>query len=232
MTTIKHKVGGACEVSGCTRPHYGRGLCKPHHQWRWTRGLLGNANEATLRDKLEHYAMPVPESGCWLWTGATNNRGYGRISAGGGRTQYAHRIAYIEFKGGIPDGFEVCHKCDTPSCCNPDHLFIGSHWENMRDASSKGRMRTTPSYGTDHVRAVLTAEQVVAIRMSHKTALQWATEIGCHPETIRKAKSGRTYQNVDGPSLLDGSVPFHEAFGGDAILIEQQAALLTTGGTP
>lgn len=52
----------------------------------------------------------------------------------------------------------------------------------------------------------------------------------CHNrhETIRKAKSGRTYQNVDGPSLLDGSVPFHEAFGDDASLIEQQAALLAT----
>lgn len=196
MTTIKHKVGGACEVAGCTRQHYGRGLCKPHHQWRWKRGLLGNSNIATLRDKLEHYAMPVPESGCWLWTGTTNNKGYGRISVGGGRTQYAHRIAYIEFKGEIPDGFEVCHKCDTPACCNPEHLFVGDHTTNMQDASRKGRMRNDGKHGHEHVRAILTIEQVRAIRTSSKSSRQWAIEIGCNRETIERARAGRTYRNV------------------------------------
>lgn len=196
MTTIKHKVGGACEVAGCARPHYGRGLCKPHHRWRWKRGLLGDSNKATLRDKLEHYAEPVPESGCWLWTGTVNNKGYGRISVGGGRTEYAHRIAYIEFKGGIPEGLEVCHKCDTPGCCNPDHLFVGDHLANMRDASRKGRMRNDGKQGHEHVRAILTFEQVRAIRASSRPPIQWATELGCHLETIKRARAGRTYRNV------------------------------------
>ena len=76
--------------------------------------------------------------GCWLWTAGTRPTGYGLFSAGG-RNVGAHRYAWGIFNGNIPVGQMVCHKCDTPLCCNPDHMFLGSHLDNMRDKEAKGR---------------------------------------------------------------------------------------------
>lgn len=76
--------------------------------------------------------------GCWLWN-TTKDRGwYGQFWFEGRRLG-AHRVSYILFKGPIPDGYFVCHSCDVPACCNPDHLFLGTHQENMRDMRLKKR---------------------------------------------------------------------------------------------
>lgn len=84
------------------------------------------------------------ETGCWEWQGNTDAGGYGRVSVGnGGRftktTLSTHRMAWIGFKGEIPDGLHVLHQCDNRICCNPDHLFLGTHQDNMRDMLNKGR---------------------------------------------------------------------------------------------
>lgn len=81
--------------------------------------------------------------GCWVWQKGKTKAGYGQITVRG-ETVYAHRLAYSLFVGDIPVGKEVCHKCDNPSCINPDHLFIGSHLENMHDAMKKGIKSGTP----------------------------------------------------------------------------------------
>lgn len=80
--------------------------------------------------------------GCWLWTGATTPDGYGRFSFRG-KTVYAHRFVWTLHNGTIPRSPAarrfICHRCDTPGCVNPDHLFLGTNSDNMRDAAEKKR---------------------------------------------------------------------------------------------
>lgn len=86
----------------------------------------------------EARSIPVPETGCWIWLGAEKGNGYGNVRCGG-KNETAHRRSYREAFGDIPDGSDVCHKCDTRLCINPDHLFTGSRLENMADCFRKGR---------------------------------------------------------------------------------------------
>lgn len=79
------------------------------------------------------------QDGCWLWTGSLQTQGYGNIEIKGKRL-LPHRIAYILHKGEIPQGLSVCHHCDIPKCCNPEHLFLGTAADNTNDATQKGRM--------------------------------------------------------------------------------------------
>lgn len=75
---------------------------------------------------------------CWLWTAALNNSGYGAFAFEGSRW-LAHRFSYFIHKGPIPTGMYVLHRCDSPRCVNPDHLWIGTQADNMRDCAEKGR---------------------------------------------------------------------------------------------
>ena len=94
----------------------------------------------SLRERLMRHMEPEPNSGCWLWTGSTV-RGYGRIEREGGvrRKVLAHRAMWTETYGEIPPDRDVLNTCDMAGCVNPQHLWLGTHSDNMQDAMRKGR---------------------------------------------------------------------------------------------
>ena len=103
-----------------------------------------------MTDKLTLYRRSrLTETGCWEWIGARTTAGYGEINRKR-RVRYVHRIAWELHHGPIPAGKWVLHRCDNPPCWNPDHLFLGTHRDNVADKMLKGRHRHGHLYGDDH----------------------------------------------------------------------------------
>lgn len=98
-----------------------------------------SAHRSDARVRFEERHVTVPEAGCWIWIGRCKASGYGRIGIGRNRQFMAHRVSWELHRGPIPAGKYVCHKCDTPACVNPDHLFLGSAEDNAKDRESKAR---------------------------------------------------------------------------------------------
>lgn len=108
-------------------------------------------NVACIREQIWRSVSPVPVTGCWLWIRQIGANGYPRITAESVAYRPAHRISYSAFRldgADIPRGLCVCHKCDTPACVNPDHLFLGTHRDNLIDSLRKGR-RSASALATD-----------------------------------------------------------------------------------
>ena len=101
--------------------------------------------EDKARKRFENSYMPEPNSGRWLWTGYVHNQGYGFFYYRGQKNLLAHRVSYEFYKGKIDIFSNVLHKCDTPCCVNPDHLFLGTQQTNVLDAISKGRFKMPPT---------------------------------------------------------------------------------------
>lgn len=89
------------------------------------------------------------DNDCWNWTrGRSSQLGYGSFKLG--NEQYTHRLAWELTNGKIPEGLCVCHHCDNPLCCNPNHLFLGTVKDNMQDRDMKGRGRFSKQRANEH----------------------------------------------------------------------------------
>lgn len=97
---------------------------------------------ATLAERIEKLSIPEPNSGCWLWLGQVSSLGYGHIMLSPSRRKTkAHRASWEAFRGPIGE-LQVLHTCDVRCCVNPEHLWLGTRSDNMRDMYAKGRHRT------------------------------------------------------------------------------------------
>jgi len=112
-----------------------------------------------LADKLSDRLVEV-ESGCWEFIGGRTGAGYGAVSLSHTKQIGAHILAYELEKGPIPSGMFVCHSCDNPPCCNPEHLFLGTYQDNKDDEVAKGRY----VHGIKHGMAILSEQDVIHIR--------------------------------------------------------------------
>ncbi|MDR2506585.1 MAG: HNH endonuclease [Candidatus Accumulibacter sp.] len=153
-------------------------------------------NQQKFASKLA--ATPI---GCLEWTGYTvksngrESHRYGRIKVGG-RDILAHRYAYKLAHGEIPRGMSVCHRCDNPKCCNPEHLFLGTHRQNMGDMAAKGRAarisNPKPTGEKSPTAKLLDTqiEEIRARRAAGETVTSLAAAYGVHHSYVSRLARG------------------------------------------
>lgn len=141
---------------------------------------------------------------CWPWVGgSTHDFGYGVVGTRlfGRKQEFAHRLAFQLTHGFLLPGFQVCHHCDNPVCCNPRHLFAGMPADNTRDMFTKGRnrYRANPQFGTSNANAKITEADVRIIRQrsaNGAVARHLAAEYGVSPSAISMLVKRRTWKHV------------------------------------
>lgn len=184
----KSRISGPCERCGEARPLNAKRFCSP--------ACRDIARTIPPVDRFwpKVAAGPVHSilgTRCWLWTGTTDSKGYGRFWIPGQSPVKPHRFTWGLQHGAIPAGMAVCHRCDNASCCNPAHLFLGTLAENNRDMLDKDRARGP---------ALLTADAVRAIRAAYATGTTTqsalAREFGVRQATIQAVVSRRTWKHV------------------------------------
>jgi hypothetical protein len=170
--------------------------------------ILGSMNNATRAAsdlaRFQSKCTVDDATGCWLWTGH-RVFGYGHFSMGG-KDVRAHRAAWAFYRGAIPNGMFVCHRCDVPACCNPDHLFLGTPKDNCQDMIAKGRrapLNNAGRAGAANHAAKLTEENVVYARRqarAGRSAPDIADELGVTRHAAHSAITGRTWGCVAEPT--------------------------------
>ena len=147
--------------------------------------------EQRFVSKLDKISSP---KGCWLWTACKNKGGYGvfRLNK---KTYLAHRVAFEMWKNAISDRLDTRHKCDEPSCCNPEHLETGTRIENMNDMKERNRQK----YGERHWRAKLTEDDVREIKIMLGFGImstELAKRFKISPAGIGDIKTGKNWKHI------------------------------------
>ncbi len=150
----------------------------------------------SIAEKLERHSIPEPNSGCLLWMGACVRNGYGYLGHKR-KCLRAHRAAYAEVHGPIPDDLYVLHKCDVPACINPGHLFLGTHDDNMADRKAKDRNKGRGKRGGwMNATKTLTAEQIPGIRSDPRSNIVIGNEYGVTGPTISDVKRRVSWKHI------------------------------------
>jgi hypothetical protein len=142
----------------------------------------------TVLERFEQYYIPEPNSGCWLWIGSCNDKGYGIFCCRPRLTRSNSGMT------GAHIGLHVLHDCDNPCCVNPDHLHLGTHQDNMREREL--RHRRAPPTGSKNGRANITEADVLAIRADNRWPRFIAKEWNIPVSTIKKIRNRVTWKHV------------------------------------
>jgi len=140
--------------------------------------------EELFWNKVNQDGPLILDTPCWIWTAYTVHTGYGQFW-NGVRLILAHRFSWELHFGILPKNLLICHKCDNPACVNPEHLFMGTHKDNMEDMIAKNR---------DYHNKKLTDAQVLQIYNSVNPAKNLAEKYNVHVATIHEIKRGVTYK--------------------------------------
>lgn len=187
-----------CSVEHCEREVAAKGLCWRHYQAARKYGdptvvRQKQLHGLTLAERFDAYTKKGPD--CWEWVGSKDRNGYGRLNIRG--TPYlASRLSFALRYGDIPLGRYVCHKCDNPTCVNPEHLFLGTQADNIADMHAKGRDRKRGLPGEQHHAAKLTDDAVREIRASSDSALDLSRRYGVSRATVQDVNDRKTWKHV------------------------------------
>lgn len=138
---------------------------------------------------------------CWTFRGRLSNKGYATFDwrapwEDRSRGHPASRMMWLILNGRIPDELEVCHSCDNPACCNPGHLWLGMHKENMEDMSKKGRSNKVGRKGSSHPGAKLSEADVLAIRASTASPSHLARQYEVTAENIQRIRKRLSWAHI------------------------------------
>lgn len=156
--------------------------------------LQSESYNEELKNRLLNYKL-IDNNGCWIWKKCTNQQGYGIIRARR-KNLLAHRLSYELFKKENPGEKEVCHMCDIPICINPEHLFLGTHSENMKDALRKKRHPREEN----HYNAKLNTEMVKSIKnlLRNKLSLRKIAKLyNVSASAINSISLNRSWKSVE-----------------------------------
>lgn len=129
--------------------------------------------------------------GCWNWCKCIKPNGYGQVNINN-KKYHAHRIAYQIYFGELPGELLVCHRCDNRLCCNPSHLFLGTHQDNSDDKLSKGRSNTGERQGNSK----LTSQVVHQIRSLKITGQEASKRFGISPAQVSRIRTGKHWAHL------------------------------------
>jgi hypothetical protein len=154
---------------------------------------------AKLEERFWSLTMPEPMSGCFLWMAGADSDGYGWFYIGTQNGKQiscaAHRFSWELQNGPIPKSKHILHKCDTPSCVNPDHLYLGTNSDNQLDAHARSRHPSRK--GVLHPLVKLTDGNVVEIRGSPGKGVDLAKQFRVSPATICNIRKRKTWKHLE-----------------------------------
>jgi hypothetical protein len=133
-TPINYSGNTKCSIDGCDRPHRGKGMCQVHYMRAYHHNdplYRPSRMRGSAKDRLDNMTDLDLETGCLVWRGAVDKRGYGRITDDTGWRDMAHRLSYKLNVGEIPRGLVIHHKCYNTRCVNPEHLEPTTHNDNI-----------------------------------------------------------------------------------------------------